>query len=175
MNKMIAAAAIAATAALAPAFAQAQDTAAPTGAYVNLGAAYTDGQDVNLGSLQAKLGYRFHPNFGVEAEGAFGVDDDKTAGVNVKLKHQFAAYAIGFLPVAPNADLFARVGYGTTRLRASAAGVSVSDSNESVNLGVGGQYSFDGLNGIRVEYLYSDYDNGGGHASTFGVSYVRRF
>ena len=94
MKKMIAAAAVAATAALAPAFAQAQD-AAPTGVYANLGYAYTDASDIQLGALQAKLGYRFHPNFGVEAEGAFGIDDDKSAGAKVSLSHEFAAYGVG--------------------------------------------------------------------------------
>lgn len=177
MNAWIAAAAAAATMALAPAMAHAQETVEP-GAYANLGVAYASQDGIHLGALQAKLGYRINNWFGVEGEAAFGVDDDSVsvgaARAKVELKHQFAAYVVGFAPVATNTDLFARVGYGTTKIRASAAGVGASGSDESVNLGVGAQHHFDGKNGIRVEYLRSEY-NDGGHSNTWGVSYSRRF
>jgi len=177
MNAWIAAAAAAATMALAPAMAQAQETVEP-GAYVNLGAAYATQSGIHLGAIQGKVGYRFNNWLGVEGEAAFGVDDDSVrvgaAKAKVELKHQLAAYVIGFAPVATNTDLFARLGYGTTKIGASAAGVGASGSDESVNIGAGVQHHFDGKNGVRVEYLRSEY-NDGGHANVWGVSYSRRF
>jgi outer membrane immunogenic protein len=178
MNKWIAAAAAAATVAAVPAIAQAQDAADNIGAYINIGGAYASQDGVHLGAIQGKVGYRFHPNFGVEGEAAFGVDDDSvrvgTATAKIELSHQFAAYVVGFAPVATNTDLFARLGYGTTKIMASSAGVGASGSDESINIGVGVQHHFDGVNGVRVEYLRSEY-NDGGHSDTWGVAYSRRF
>lgn len=155
----------------------AQEATSPT-FYGNLGYSIVDGaSDVTLGAATARVGGRFHRYFGVEAEGALGVDSDKStvAGVpvKVKLKHSIAGYAVGFLPVSPNFDLFIRGGYGSSKLSASALGVTVSDSDDSWNYGLGGQYSFDGKNGVRADYTRHDFD--GSHANVWSVSYVRNF
>jgi opacity protein-like surface antigen len=174
--KMMIAAAVAATAALAPAFAQAQD-AAPTGAYATLGYAYTSSKGLDLGAVQLRGGYLFHKWVGVEAEAGIGVDDDKEIVLGVvekyRLKHQLAAYVVGYLPMSETADLFARVGYGTTKVRLITPTGSASDSEDSFNVGAGGQVHFDGKNGIRIEYLHSNYD--GRNASTYSLSYSHRF
>lgn len=147
--------------------------------YGNLGYSVVDGDDATLGALGGRVGARLHNNFGVEGELAFGVDGDSTrvGAVDVKtdLKHSLAAYGVGFLPVNEQFELLARVGYGTTKIRAKAAGVSVSDSDESWNYGVGAQYSFDGLNGVRGDYTRHDFGNGGSDADVWSVSYVRKF
>lgn len=179
-NALIAAASLAAIAAVVPAAAQAQDAAAPTtGAYVNLNAGIVDGGQADLKVLQGRLGYRINPYIGVEGELATGIksDTDTIGGVrvNTKLKHEAAAYAVGFLPIGPNTDVLARIGYGTTKIRAKAAGLSASDSAESVNYGVGAQHHFDGLNGVRADYTYQDFNKGLGHANVWTVGYVRRF
>ena len=177
-KSLIAAATLAAFAAVVPA-AHAQDAMPATGAYVNLGAAIVDGGQADLKSLQGRLGYRITPNFGVEGELATGLksDTDTIAGVrvNTKLKHSAAAYAVGFLPIAPNTELLARVGYGTTKIRARAAGISASDSAESVNYGVGAQHHFDGLNGVRADYTRQEFTNSDAHANVWAVGYTRRF
>ena len=179
-NALIAAASLAALAAIVPAAAQAQDVAATTvGAYGNLNVGIVDGGSADLKALQARLGYRFTPYVGVEGELATGIksDTDTIAGVdvNTRLKHEAAAYVVGFLPVSANTDILARVGYGTTKLRAKAAGVSASDSAESVNFGVGAQHLFDGANGVRVDYTYQDFNKNLGHANVWTVGYVRKF
>jgi hypothetical protein len=175
---MFVAASLAAVAACAPSFAQAQDAAKDTGVYVNLGYARASQSGIHLDAVDARVGYRFMKYFGVEGEGAFGIGGDDvrvgTATAHVKLSHELAAYAVGFLPVSPNADLFARVGYGTTKIKASAAGVSASGSDDSVNFGVGGQYHFDGVNGVRVEYTRFEY-GGHSHSNLWGVAYSRKF
>jgi len=174
---MFVAASLAAAVSCAPSLALAQDAAKDIGAYANLGYARASQSGIHLDAIDARLGYRLNKYLGVEGEGAFGVGNDSvrvgTATAHVKLSHELAAYAVGFLPVGENADLFARVGYGTTKIKASAVGATASGSDDSVNFGVGGQYHFDGVNGIRVEYTRFEY--GDGHANAFGVSYSRKF
>lgn len=183
-NALIAAASVAAIAAIVPAAAQAQDAAASNvGAYVNLGLAHADAGTPNYEIVGARLGYRFTPYLGVEGELATGLsgytyrDVGGTAGFDVKTKveHQAAVYGIGFLPISPSTDLFARIGYGNTKISGKALGVSVADDGDSWNFGVGAQHSFDGLNGIRVDYTRQEFTNSSAHANVFGASYVRKF
>ncbi len=178
MNRIMAtAAAIALGAAFIPVLASAQETT--TGAYGSLGYAAADQDGVNLGAIQGRLGYRFNPYVGVEGELAAGVkkDDTNIAGVpvNVKLNHQAAIYGVGYLPVAPNADLYARVGYGNTELKAKGpGGVSATSDGDSWNYGVGGQYFLDDKNGLRADYTRHDFKDDG-EANVWSVGYVRKF
>jgi hypothetical protein len=177
MKTLIAAASAAAIACVIPAMAQAQTV---PGVYANLGYANTNADDVNLGAIGARLGYRFNPYMGVEGELAAGVkgDDVNVAGtdVHVKLKHEAAIYGVGFLPVGPNTDLLARIGYGTTKIKASALGSSLSDDGESWNFGVGAQHHFDGVNGVRADYTRQEFrGSGAGHADVWSIAYTRKF
>jgi len=179
MKVLIAAVSTAVLAAAAiPAAAQAQDMTGTT-FYGNLGYAHTNTDDFNLGAIQGRLGARFGQYFGVEGEAAIGVkgDDVNVAGVNVdvKQKHSAAIYGVGFLPVSPNTDLLARVGYGTTKVKAEGGGVSVSDDGESWNFGVGAQHHFDGLNGVRLDYTRQEFRGDGGSANVWSIGYTRRF
>jgi hypothetical protein len=180
MKFLIAAASVAVLASAAPAFAQ--DQAAPlTGVYANLGYTNFSGDDVDLGAIQGRIGYRLNNWFGVEGEVAGGVKKDKFSiapGVDAKAKldHQEAIYGVGFLPLTPKWDLIGRVGYGHTKATASAAGVDVSDSGDSWNFGAGAQYHFDGLNGIRADYTREEFQgHDAGHADVLSVAYSRRF
>lgn len=179
-NALIAAASVAAMAAFVPAAAQAQDAAVDNiGPYVNLNAGMADAGSADVKIIQGRLGYRFHPNLGVEGELATGIDSDTDtiSGVRVKqsLRHAAAGYVVGFLPLSPNTDLLARVGYGTTKIRASSGGISASGSEESWNFGVGAQHHFDGLNGVRVDYTRQEFEGGPGDANVWTVGYTRRF
>jgi outer membrane immunogenic protein len=179
---LIAAASLAAIAAVFPAAAQAQDTAAATkaGPYAGVNVGIVDGSSgIDLKAIQGRLGYRFNDWIGVEGDLATGLksDTDNIAGVdvNTKLKHSAAAYVVGFAPISANTDLLARIGYGTTKLRAKAAGVSASDSEESFNFGVGAQHHFDGLNGVRVDFTRQEFSNDGGDANVWSLGYTRKF
>lgn len=136
--------------------------------------------DVDLGAVTGRLGYKFNPNFAVEGEASFGVsDEDVNVGggvtANVEHKHDAAVYAVGILPISPNLELFARGGYGTTEIEASAAGVSASESGESWNYGVGANYFLDGQNGIRADWTRRDFRDDAGEADVWSLGYVRRF
>jgi len=176
---LIAAASLAAFAAVVPAAAQAQETATKAGAYANLNLGLFDGGQADLKVIEGRLGYRFNDWVGVEGELATGLksDTDTIGGVdvNTKLKHEAAAYVVGFAPIGANTDLLARIGYGTTKLRAKAAGVSASDSAESFNFGVGAQHHFDGLNGVRADFTRQEFNDDQGHANVWAVGYTRKF
>jgi outer membrane immunogenic protein len=177
MKSLIALAATTAVLAV-PAIASAQSLS-PTTVYGSLGYANANIDDVNLGAIQGRLGARFGQYLGVEGELAAGVkeDDVNVAGtnVNVKLQHQAAIYGVGYLPVSPQADLFARVGYGTSKIKASAAGTSVADDGESWNYGVGGQYFLDDKNGVRVDYTRHDFKDSSENADVWAIGYTRKF
>ena len=180
MKRLITAAAGLAIAALAPAMASAQTATSGTTFYGTLGYAGTSLDHVDLGAIQGRVGARFGQYFGVEGEVSGGVKDDKVnvAGTDVKVKldHQEALYGVGFLPISPNFDLLARVGYGHTEGSGSAPGVSTTVKGDSWNYGVGGQYSFDGVNGVRADYTRESFQrHGGSDADVWSVAYVRKF
>ncbi|CAN5262120.1 hypothetical protein BH10PSE2_BH10PSE2_02700 [soil metagenome] len=139
-----------------------------------------DGQsNGDLGAVTGRVGAKLTPYLGVEGETSFGVghDDVQIAGVDGKVEHRYdvAAYGVASVPVTSNIDLFARVGYGVTELKASALGVSASDHLQSVNYGAGVTYNLDAQNGIRADYTYRDFTHDEGSADTYGLSFVRKF
>jgi outer membrane immunogenic protein len=178
MKALIAAASLAATAFAIPALAQAQSLS-PTTVYGSLGYSQSRAEGVDLGAIQGRLGARFGQYLGIEGEVAGGVDDDSTyvggVPVNVKLEHEAAIYGVGFLPITPNADLYARVGYGNSKIKASALGGSATGDGDSWNYGVGGQYFLDGKNGIRADYTRYDVKDSGVDANVWSLGYVRKF
>jgi hypothetical protein len=187
MKTLIAtAASVAALCALAPAIASAQ-TAAPASSglfgpptfYGTLGYAGTDLDHVDVGAIQGRLGARFGQYFGVEGELSTGVKDDKIdvggSEAKVKLDSQEAIYGVGYLPLSSNFDLLARVGYGHSSGSGSVACVTADVKGDSWNYGVGGQYMFDAKNGLRADYTREEFQDKGGDANVWAVSYVRKF
>lgn len=176
-----------AAAALVPAVASAQDApaSAPTwmspSFYGTLGYSDTSLDHVNLGAIQARLGARFTPYIGAEVEGSWGVNDDDRslpngARLNEKLTSQEAVYGVGYLPINPNVELLARIGYGHTSGTGSIAGVTPGVRGDSWNFGVGGQYMFDPKNGIRLDYTREVYQpRDSDDANVWAISYVRKF
>jgi len=177
---LIAAGAVAALAFAAPAFADSPAYAGTT-AYANLGysnvGATSDGSP-DVSEITGRLGARFGEYLGIEGEVSGGLNNDHvniggvtgSAGIN----DQYAAYAVGYLPVMPNADILARIGYGNTDFHSNVPGGPYHGGDTSFNWGVGGQYFFDSHNGVRADYTRADYDHGP-DANIWGVSYVRKF
>ena len=178
MKMLFAAASVATLFVAAPALAQ----VAPAQVYGNVGYSHygadLDGEDVTLGTIDARLGARFGQYVGVEAEGGLGVKEESIdtgfGDVDIKIKNKLSAYGVGFLPIAPNADLFARIGFGRIELEAEGFGATASDDDTAVSYGAGAQYFFDGMNGVRAEYTRYEFDEGG-DIDSLGVSYVRKF
>ena len=161
----------------APAMAQSISSPQVSG---SVGYTVLDGDNANLGAVTGRVTAKVNPYFGVEGEASFGVKDDEVSfgGVTGDLSHEYdaAAYLVGALPVSPNLELFGRIGYGTTRIKADVAGFSSTEDGESVNYGAGANYFFDAQNGVRADWTRRDFtDDNGGELDTYGLSYVRRF
>ena len=175
MKKLIAtAAAVALMGVAAPAFAQNLDG--------SIGYSMVNATDVDLGALTARLSWTSSSIFGVEGEAQFGISDDSItdAGpppitVDLGLEYAYAIYGTAGVPVGDNGRVFARLGYGSQSFEASSSGISVSESDQSFNYGVGAQFFLaDGKNGVRVDYTVHDF-NDGGDADVWSIAYVRRF
>ncbi|HZZ31980.1 MAG TPA: porin family protein [Phenylobacterium sp.] len=179
MKALITAASALALCAVIPAVASAQTFASPT-FYGTLGYDETSLNHVNLGGIQGRVGARFGQYFGVEGEAAWGVQGNKATiggtSTNVNLNSQEALYGVTFLPISPNLDLLARIGYGHTDTSGTINGVAAGPKGDSWNFGVGGQYTFDGKNGVRVDYTREDFqDHASPDAGVWSIAYVRKF
>lgn len=157
--------------------AAAQDWRSPTWTgsigYSNIG---VDDADVNLDAVTARVAGRFTPNFGVEGELSTGLGDESVApGVDLSLSYDASVYAVGYVPINNQLELFGRLGYGTTALDLSGGGSTISGDNDSWNYGVGANYFFDGVNGVRGDYTRREFQNDGGRADVWSIGYVRRF
>jgi hypothetical protein len=177
---LIAAGAIAAVLAAAPAFADPLNLNSVTG-YGTLGYTNLDrdgGGSPDFSAITGRLGARFGPYLGVEGELSGGLNSDHVSTAagpaDVRMHLQYAGYGVGFLPLAPNADLFARIGYGQTQFHGSASGTPFHGDDDSWNLGAGGQYFFDRSNGLRADYTRFNYDHGP-DANVWSVAFVRKF
>ena len=178
MKKLMSATLVAVSVAAIPVLSHAQTTGPEI--YGTLGYAGSRADGADTGAVQGRLGAKLTPHFGVEGELSGGVKDDDidTAGVrsNIEQTHQAAVYGVGFLPVTPNIDLLARVGYGNTQFKQTVAGVENKFDADSVNYGVGAQYKFDDKNGVRVDYTRQQYrDNDAADANVLSVGYARKF
>ncbi len=142
---------------LAPASAQAANV------YLNLGYTSFDGDGgAELGGLTGRVGVGFGQHFAVEGEASLGVMDDS----GLELDSELGIFGVAKLPVAPNFDVFARVGFA--RIETSPGG-----SEDGVAYGVGGEFHLTDRDGIRGDWTRHDYD--AGDVDALSISYVRRF
>lgn len=165
--------------------------------YGTLGFGDTQAREVSLDDVTGRLGARFGSYFGVEGEGSIGLNRENFLygpscarfaicplfiGLGkIRLSDAEAAYAVGFLPIAPNADLFARVGYGTSHFDMQPS--FLGSSRQGVNFGAGAQYFFDGINGVRFDYTRTEFNTSGifgrnalgSGANVFSLAYTLKF
>jgi len=172
MKSLMFVTAAASTLALAlPAAAQGWSVSTPehTGAYGELGYTGTSIHGADQSIIDGRLGWRFNRFIGAEGElgvgvsgGArtFGADTTTPVGVGLKQRYNAAGYVVGYLPLTPRADLFARVGYGAAQYRLDPAGLAQYDAHTNgFRFGGGAQFFVDGQNGIRAQYTRYDIQN----------------
>lgn len=130
----------------------------------------------HVGAVTGRVGARLSRHFGVEGEVSAGTNSGTTRdGLNAKLQSQYAGYAVGYLPVTPKAEVFARVGYGQNRMSYRGPG-GYTDSFGSLNYGAGAQYFLTGKDGIRADYTRQEASGRyAPNADTASVSWVHRF
>jgi opacity protein-like surface antigen len=142
--------------------AQAQPLAAPASPWnAEIGYSWMSVRDGGLGfeanpqAIRGIVGYSFHPNFALEGMAAFGTHSDSDQGVDVKLR---SAYGVFLKPKYDwnNLEVFGRVGYARTNLRASALGVSESGHDNDFAWGAGVAYNFNPRTYVSVDYMRLD-------------------
>jgi outer membrane immunogenic protein len=146
-----------------------------SGWYGTLG--YTDTNVSNsgpdLGGVTGRVGWQSNMFWGLEAEGSGGVKKDTVGATEYKLNNQFAGYVTAHVPLQNNFDVFARVGYGTTKISSNPGGAGGSD--DSWNYGAGAEWFWNGHDGLRGDYTRENFQKGGGDANVWAASYVHRF
>lgn len=157
-----------------------------TGAYASAGYSLispSGDRGGDLGALTLKGGYQFNPYFGLEAEGAIGIDDDSySTGANARvsygLDYSLGAFGVARYPVTDKVDVFARAGVVHAKFdgkaRIGTTTVKLSDKNEWFAGGAGVQFNIDPKNSIRAEYTRYE-DNNDLDADVWGASFVRKF
>lgn len=140
-------------------------------------ARFADGSEEWDGhSAMVRASARFHRNFGVEAEAAFGMGSSDIGGVDVSMTHNYAGYAVVYWPIDDNMDLYARAGLGSTEFEFDfGGGTVVKESFDGPVMGIGGQYFFDDNNGARMDVTRHEYDAIDGGFDSVAFTYVRRF
>jgi hypothetical protein len=133
-----------------------------------------DTTDTSVNGVNARVGTKLTPHFGVEGEAAIGTNDDAGPGGDYKLTNKVAAYGVGFVPVSPRFDLIGRVGVSDTDLKAPAIAGKL-EQGTALEYGVGAQYHLDNDFALRADYTKSDFNGDKGEAGTTSVSLVKKF
>ncbi|MBK1612562.1 hypothetical protein CKO44_03670 [Rubrivivax gelatinosus] len=138
-----------AAAVLACGAAQAQTNASPIYGEIGYSLLTADvaGTDFDLGAVRAILGYDVHPNVAIEAMFAVGTSDDSLSSggdtFKIKLQHSYGLYLKPKVEVADGLELFGRIGYVESKLKATLVGYgSATNSDNDVSFGVGAKYAF---------------------------------
>lgn len=133
-----------------------------------------NGVDADIGTITGHAGYAFTPNLTVEGELGFGIaDEDVGGGVDLGVNYLVGAYGRVQAPVSENLTLFARAGFVQLEAEAQGPGGSASESETGAGYGVGGEFHFDGSNGIRADYTRYDIEDL--EVDAFYIGYSRKF
>jgi OOP family OmpA-OmpF porin len=111
-------------------------------------------------------GYRFSPNFAVEAayydlgEYDFSGSIGSVSVAGTAKAKAFAINAVGILPVSEAFDLYGRVGYGTAELKANASALGFvandKDNQSGAFYGVGARWNVSKSWGVFAEWMKAD-------------------
>ncbi len=161
-------------------------SAQDNGAYINVG---VDAVEFDVYTLGGKIGYNFTKNFGVEGQGSFGIididEDFDGEEISTGIDTSFGAFGVARFPVSDKIEIFGRAGYHFTQFGVSNGAISVGLDTDGFAFGLGGQYLWDGLNGVRLEYTNLDVnfdddldledDESSQSGDVVSLSYVRKF
>jgi len=170
--------------------------------YGGIGGVWYD-TDLDAAGIVGRVGYQTGNFFGAEVEGSLGVKSDKSdigntfvvdedgnligsfpAEAKFKVNNTIGAYAVGRVPLTPSVSIFGRGGYvfadakQSVELTPEVPGVTIPSNSSNVDglsYGGGVEYKWDPLNGVRADYIRTEFGSGVGTFDSVAVSYVRRF
>lgn len=116
--------------------------------------------DVDVGTLSAKVGALATPYFGVEARAGFGVDDDRLDGVDFSLDNFFGGYATLNLANESPATPYVILGFTRVELEAEGPLGTASEDDSDFSYGIGVNVEMAPQVSGNLEYMrYYDQDN----------------
>jgi hypothetical protein len=155
-----------------------------TGPYVGIGGSYFFEPGTQIALAGGLAGYRLTPHVGVELQVDLGVtrerfDNGSTFRSSTGISWSAMPYVVGYLPVGPGAELFARGGYGAYRFHQTStffSGPTRTDFSSSSTVGAGAlgggvQIGLGGSGAIRADYQHLFFHNGS-HADEVGITFV---
>jgi opacity protein-like surface antigen len=162
--------------------AQAQSNPGASPVYGELGWAsitYKEsGYKLQPGMVRAIVGTEVNPNLNVEGMLGFGISDDTVSIQNVRVTGEISnAWGIFLKPkatIAPNLELFGRVGYVKTKVTASVPGYAVSDTGGDLAYGAGLSYKISDTTSLNADYM-SYYNKDGVKGTGFTIGLGLRF
>ena len=132
----------------------------------------------HIGAITGRVDARYGKYFGVEGELSGGVEQrpHPYGPGPAACTSQYAAYAVGYLPVLPNADLFARIGYGESNEKFKGLGGYSDTSPRPSTTAPAASISSTAMTGCAPNTpARTPQDTIAPNADTVAVSYVRRF
>jgi hypothetical protein len=126
-----------------------------------------------LNDINARIGTRINPYFGVEGELGLGLNSDNNALGKFRLKDREGVYAVGFLPVSDRVELLGRVGVANQNLD-KPAGLTHIETGASTDVGVGAQVKLNSDYALRGDLTHSYYSHKAA-SDRVGVSLVHKF
>ncbi|MDJ0922136.1 MAG: porin family protein [Henriciella sp.] len=130
--------------------------------------------DSDLDAITGRLGYDLTPNFGVEGEVGFGLDDDDSTVADVTtsigLNYVVGLYGKAQMPLGERASLYARAGIVNAELEADVSGIgSTEESETGAGYGVGGTFDVSERLYVRGDYTRYDIEDVESDAFTLAV------
>lgn len=123
--------------------------------YIDAGVQYltTDalGSTIDITTVNARLGYDFSRHFGVELEGATGIDTWSEGIAEISLDYAVAGYGRLKAPLSRSAEVYGKIGYSLSQFDAQNT-LLVLDDEQSLVFGTGVTFLVAGNTGVRLDY-----------------------
>lgn len=137
--------------------AYAADAPAGQGAYVGGVYSFIDYKESGIPAVKPKaialmVGWQFNQNLAVEGRIGAGAGSDDLDGIDIKVDSYYSGLLRGTVPMTDSFNLYAIAGVTSGKLKASAAGVTVSDSETKASYGIGVEFVVQKQSGISVEW-----------------------
>jgi OmpA-OmpF porin, OOP family len=147
--------------------------------YISSSIGKTDDGDLTSTSYSLAAGYKFNQQFALEASyedlGSYSediYDDGDIANFNID---GLGLHLVGFMPIANNIDLFAKVGMVNWELESSYMGLNGSIDGTDLSYGFGASYMLNDTSSLKLELDRISLDVDGETANlntvSFGVTF----
>ena len=159
--------------------AYAADEASDQGFYVGGVYSFIDYKESGYSSVKPKaialmFGWQFIPNLALEGRIGAGAGSDDLGGIDIKVDSYYSGLLRGTVPVSDSFNLYAIAGVTNGKLKASAGGITVSDSETKASYGVGVEFVVQKQSGISLEW--GRFLSGNGYtADAISLGYRYRF